>query len=358
MNLESNTNECDIRHAGLNRNGKDRWWCRTHGANATGKHGVRLEKCVNASFDVTKLKRLELDIDLYEGGIGIWGAVEPVFNTTSKTQCTGVHVHARKSSAVDKKDIDGTFDVVTIPDKADLFNNQPIAITKNAAIAFYISTYLNRDLKYLICPHCRSVHLDEAEFVLTPHVKHLCTSCGRYFDDTVRGVSNPVEYFRTLSSHFLTERKFIDPERELNIRQECYPGGIEIWASNPALIWTRTKPEEKGIHVHAYDGENLKPCIDDTYSSVRIDDVYLEVEQIACLMAQQTLVSIKSKLCVIDCPACKKSHFDKNYFAFEAHKKHVCEHCKEAFSVKKPVVSNPVVRKLEFLSNKKPDNAK
>src|SRR5712672_4253086 len=35
-------------------------------------------------------------------------------------------------------------------------------------------------------------------------------------------------------------------------RQSADPGGMQIWASNPALVWTSARPEEAGLHIHLY----------------------------------------------------------------------------------------------------------
>ena len=32
-------------------------------------------------------------------------------------------------------------------------------------------------------------------------------------------------------------------------------GGLLIWGSNPAILWTATRDEEAGVHAHAYMAE-------------------------------------------------------------------------------------------------------
>ena len=49
----------------------------------------------------------------YSGGVAIWGAVPPIYDTTRKPTERGVHVHARKA-ADGPKEIDATFRSVNL----------------------------------------------------------------------------------------------------------------------------------------------------------------------------------------------------------------------------------------------------
>jgi hypothetical protein len=49
-------------------------------------------------------------------------------------------------------------------------------------------------------------------------------------------------------------------KKTLNIRQKDYSGGIQIWGSNPAFIWTGKNAEEEGIQVgepHSSSGSSI-----------------------------------------------------------------------------------------------------
>jgi hypothetical protein len=63
----------------------------------------------------------------------------------------------------------------------------------------------------------------------------------------------------------------------LVLKQADFPGGIQIWGSNPAIVWTASRHEKAGIHVHAFrrDGDGT-PERDETFSEVVIDGVRLD----------------------------------------------------------------------------------
>ena len=42
------------------------------------------------------MKVLDLNLDQYPGGVGLWGAVPPVYDTTRLPLDFGIHVHARR----------------------------------------------------------------------------------------------------------------------------------------------------------------------------------------------------------------------------------------------------------------------
>src|SRR5437870_2815779 len=105
--------DCEIEGVGKQRNGKPRYWCRTHQASATGKYGRRLERCEGAYKAANEHDALELDPAAYPGGIAVWGAVLPVYDSTSLPAEEGVHVHARREPD-GHKEIDGTFHTVAL----------------------------------------------------------------------------------------------------------------------------------------------------------------------------------------------------------------------------------------------------
>lgn len=342
---------CEIEQAGKSRNGKPRWWCTRHGAPATGRYGVRLDECESAYLDVSALNCLQLDPSKYSGGVGIWGAVPPVFDTTGRKSQSGVHVHARPLPGGDKA-IDANFDVVSMQAKTDLFHQKAITITHEAAVSHYVSYFLGHDIKFLFCVKCGALHLDAGYFATKPHKKHLCHACGNFFSDSEKSISNPIAYFRTLSPSFASARKLRRAVRTLAIAQKDYPGGLQIWASNPALIWTAEREEEEGIHVHAYKSSQGMPDEDDTFSSVTIDGQLLDYTQVAQFMAQQALPHLANKVVSIDCLNCGLPHFDKGAFGVTPHKEHECEGCGARFHYRgrrKLVVSNPIVSILAKL---------
>jgi hypothetical protein len=131
--------QCSIEHVGKQRNGKPRYWCRTHQSSATGRHGVRLSACAGAANASRVSKVLELDASAHPGGIALWGAVLAVYDTSSMPPEIGIHVHARAIREGDKQ-IDDTFDTVVVK----LSPDEQAIITGDTAISFYLSRFLNR----------------------------------------------------------------------------------------------------------------------------------------------------------------------------------------------------------------------
>lgn len=116
--------------------------------------------------------------------------------------------------------------------------------------------------------------LDLGYFAQNPHKMHLCGNCGREFWAKKHCISNPL----TLLSRSLEkrERQKNPAPHSLDIRCLDYPGGIEIWPSTPAMLWTSERPEQTGIHVHAYDAEG-KRRIDETFAEVTLDGQKLDM---------------------------------------------------------------------------------
>ena len=106
--------DCEIVAVGKSRNGKPRFWCMLHGANATGRYGARLEECESAYLVVDEDECFDINATEYPGGVGIWGAVAPIYNSSILSAPSGVHVHARDKSDSEEKVIDNTFPAVKI----------------------------------------------------------------------------------------------------------------------------------------------------------------------------------------------------------------------------------------------------
>ena len=87
----------------------------------------------------------------------------------------------------------------------------------------------------------------------------------------------------------LGEHKVAPAAKTLDIKQSEYPGGIQIWGSNPAFLWTGFKHEEEGIHVHAFLEGQAEPELDDTFREVTIDGIQLDPVIVRILMAQNVI---------------------------------------------------------------------
>jgi transposase-like protein len=229
-------------------------------------------------------------------------------------------------------------------------------ITQEAAVNYYLSRFLGVKVKHLFCPECGDVHLDAGYFAIHPHRKHLCHGCGSFFRDSERAVSNPIDLLRSVWAGRMPRQAPKKSRYFLDIKQSDFNGGIEIWASNPALLWTSERNEQEGIHVHVYrklNGELFREE-DETYGFVRIDGIELQPEGMQYLMAQQAVPFLHGKVTSLLCPDCGAPHFDRYGQAFKPHRLHHCHQCGirfESLGEKRLVVGNPIVDKLQRITN-------
>jgi transposase-like protein len=293
------------------------------------------------------LKVLELNPADYSGGIAIWGALPALYDTTSNhLPENGIHVHARhKLGGV--KVIDDTFDVVSVQIGKDKTQDGTFTISSEDATSYNIASILKKRLKYLRCPACGSVHSDTGCHAVTYHQKHQCQICGTEFNDSEPSISNPIMLLKELTGDTQQDR----PVREfsdcrLELQQHELAGGVQIWGSNPAILWTSSKLEESGIHVHGFRKSGNSPSIDETFSFVSIDGTILDPEMVRYLMAQESLPYLRSYLTSLSCPECGTPHFDKFDMATIPHSIHVCDNCHTQFSFGDKTtltISNPLI---------------
>src|SRR5688572_997889 len=106
---------CHIVSVGKRRDGGTRYWCLRHKADATAKYGKQASACRTAHIPpIPEKEILTLDLRAYAGGIALWGAVPPVYDTTIQPLDRGIHVHARVAADSKKKELDQTFRAVRI----------------------------------------------------------------------------------------------------------------------------------------------------------------------------------------------------------------------------------------------------
>jgi len=350
--------KCDIRAENKLRNGYQNWWCYSHFASARGENGQRLQKCKNADLPIVQdSEKIYIDLDDYPGGVGVWGSLQAVYDSKREIPENGVHVHLRRDIN-SEKEVDKTFKEVYIKiSSPNLFDNvEWTKIDESTACAYTASIIFNKNLKILKCKHCGKEHVDAEYFAVHYHRKHFCTFCGRDFIDTEHGISNPVYSIQQIFKEKMLNRLITKVDRKLIVDQKDYPGGIQIWGSNPAIIWTAARSEEAGMHVHLFKSKNGMPEIDDTYGYVEIDGIELNDQMIRYYMVQKSLSYLSKYITSETCPKCNKEHFDKEDKALNPHKIHECEHCGNIFEDKtrfKGVVSNPILKRLASLEKNK-----
>jgi hypothetical protein len=343
---------CNISAAAKRRDGKWRYWCSVHHANATGKGGTPLKRCENSSQAALASKDiLELDPRKFGGGIALWGAVPAVYSTAAHDMDDlGVHVHARRQPKK-KKLIDQTYKLVKATVVGADGSSRRIDVRADDAISYMVSSVFRQEMKYVECGHCGEPHLDKDLFAVTRHQTHLCFGCGKNFRDVVRGVGNPLMALKKFCGDSQINRRTVPADRSLNVTQDQFPLGIELWGSHEAILWTSSAPEESGIHFHGYTSNFMVPSVDETFDAVTIDGIRLDSQQLRTLMAQQVLPHLKGRIASLHCPACGEAHFDEGALAYTPHSKHDCA-CGASFvgpGRTKKLVSNPMLATLQKL---------
>jgi hypothetical protein len=315
---------CHIVSVGKRRDGGTRYWCLKHKADATAKYGKPAAACRTAHLPPIMLADiLTIDLSNYPGGVALWGAVPPVYDTTDKSLDRGIHVHARVTPN-GNKELDHTFRAVRIVhEKAP---SGELYVDELDAIYYMATSVFGYTMRHVRCTYCGHPHLDKDWFSVHPHARHLCAGCGKHFRDTQTGIGNPICSVREACR--IQTRAPTLSKRTLDIRQRDYPGGIQIWGSNPAFLWTGNGTEEEGIHVHAYRGDGAQlPTLDDTYGQVIVDGILLDPVMVRLLMAQAALPSIKNRVVPVTCPRCDDGILSRGDLAFTPVSTHQCTKC-------------------------------
>lgn len=295
----------------------------------------------------TFFPRLDLDPTQYPGGVGIWGALPAIYDTTSLPVEHGVHVHSRRAPRR-KKEIDASYGEVRVS-----MGTTSVTITEESATPYVAGAVLGLPLRASSCPSCGASHLDTERFSVHPHQRHVCQLCGLEFLEHDRTIGNPIITAKELlGDAALTRSMTPGLSGPLRIKQSDphFSGGILIWASNPAILWTAPRPEAEGIHVHAFKAGNSIPTVDETYERVEIDGVNVDPVMARIFMIQQSLKYLVGAVQAVPCTACGEEHFDDRVpFAVEPHLNHPCARCGSTFITQTPVISNPIVRVLQGL---------
>src|SRR5262249_19533423 len=274
------------------RDGGKRYWCRAHRADATAKGGTPARKCRAAdTVPIRADEILTLELDKYLGGVALWGAVPAVYDTTRLPMDRGIHVHARPTPE-SKKEMDFTYRAVRLVGRGQ--PDDGVVVSEIDAIYYMVSSVFGFPMSYVTCTYCGWPHLDKDWFSVHPHRRHLCAGCGKHFHDSVNGIGNPIVGVRDACG--VGEHEIAPAAKTLDIKQSEYPGGIQIWGSNPAFLWTGFKHEEEGIHVHAFLEGQTEPELDDTFREVTIDGIQLDPVMVRVLMAQHVMPSLKGRV--------------------------------------------------------------
>lgn len=327
---------CQIVSEVRKRSGQPLWWCHTHGMEASAPDGKALDTCPAAWFDPIPVDQ-QLEIDVTDGELALWGALRPAIAIGEPPLDKGkVHVHHRPGPTA-KKDIDESYDIVRLRN-----GDQVLLVEGMAAVAYSTSLLIGRSMVPLTCPRCGEVHIDELKFATFPHRKHLCNSCGRNFrDSTGPSISNPLA-----DAHAQLGLPAPPAPRPANRRlvlDRQAHGAIAIWPSNEAIVSTMQRPEEIGVHVHAWDHSG-RQVIDETYSPVILDGEVLDEEALRVLAVQRALVH-KEPIVMLACAGCGSGLITTQDTWMEPSTSHPCQACGVTTRTQRRSFVNPLAEK-------------
>ena len=348
---DDSSSACDIVSVGKRRDGGTRYWCLRHRADATAKYGRPAGLCRAAHIPpISPADTFALNIDNYEGGIALWGAVPAVYDTTTQPMDRGIHVHARRMAG-GVKEMDRTFRAVRI--LGDRLPKEGILVSELDAIYYMVSSVFGYEMKHIMCSYCGHAHLDRDWFSVHPHRRHLCAGCGRHFRDTETAIGNPILAVRDACG--VKTLKPRPSEKKLDIKQADFPGGNSDMGFKSGFRLDEWTHEDEGIHVHAFRESANMPEVDETYCKVTIDGVTLNPSMVRILMAQNTLPSLKNRVLPVDCPSCHRAQFDIGDLAFTPAAIRQCKRCGHQFTAPgrlRKVIANPLLGILSRLAEK------
>ncbi len=267
--------DCDIVGAGKMRNGKGRWWCRTHQRHWGTKADIAdasqngLMRCSNHAQPMSYVVNPKHISIQDHAEVGIWCSMPPALTDkgTPPQRRPKIHVHVREQPA-QKKTIDQDFKALSLHYNSNdnLFGSTEITkvhLTPPSALEFVLALEFGKAMGCINCRDCGYPHLDLGDFARKAHSKHLCGNCGR--DNTWSSEPLASTPLKPLHDQFSQANTYDDVATQINLDE--YAGlPFQIWASTPAVLWTAKRAQERGIHVHIYkDGDYL---IDDTYGTV------------------------------------------------------------------------------------------
>lgn len=288
--------QCDIVGAGKMRNGKERWWCRTHqrhwGTKADIIDAVQngVTRCSNHSQPMSYVVDPQHISIQDHSEVGIWFSMPPAIthHGVPTPRRPKIHVHVRDKAGADKV-VDRDFKALSLHYNArdSLFGSAEITkvhLTPPSALEFVLALESGKSMGCINCRDCGYPHLDLGDFARKEHSKHLCGNCGR--DNTWSSEPIASTPLKPLHDQFSRANHYEDVVTEINL--DDYVGlPFQVWASTPAVLWTATRAQERGIHVHVYkDGDYL---IDDTFGTVIYQGKTLQRKDLFDIMVANTI---------------------------------------------------------------------
>ncbi len=353
LQMTTNSGNCDIAPVGKRRDGGTRYWCLAHKADATAKYGRRAVVCRAAHLPpILPEEILELDLDEYTGGIALWGAVPPIYDTTRLPLDFGIHVHARKIAGGDKN-IDQTYRGVKL--KGSRLPTEGLMVSEVDAVYFMVSSVFGFNTRFISCTFCGYPHLDKDWFSIHPHRRHLCAGCGKNFHDTAIGVGNPIR--ATQDALGLLPQKRRGRERRFHFDSPTFLAAYRSGALIPQSFGPLRCPKKKAFTCTPSSATAKFPIVTILIPVSRLMDSNLDPIMVRTLMAQKSLPHLLGRVISLRCDLCGHMEFSADEMAFTPVVERQCSKChgrlKGATRLRR-TIANPLLASLERTSENAP----
>lgn len=214
---------CNIKKNDKN-NGLD-YWCLTHKTKATENNGIAPTLC-----DCKYKERYENMLEMTPEEIKSLKIIYPNLNESTNVsifmngeECKGIL--KIENSIIDLKDYGGLM----------------------------LSKLNHIELETSQCPNCTGRHTDNGEFAYTPHSKHLCIYCGRFYKVEKANIGNELAlYFSFPDIHLKNE--VINIEDCCEVTYDLFTG--EVLINN--LSCNKVRQKDKEIDVVDFLNQKLK----------------------------------------------------------------------------------------------------
>ena len=142
-----------------------------------------------------------------------------------------------------------------------------------------------------------------------------------------------------------TFKDFQRNKPSIDLNPEDYPGGIALWGCALSVYDTTDFKLEPGIHVHARREVGKEKEIDKTFGvvNVKLGNDYVSFNDLASISYLSSNI-LNHEMVYLECPHCGSPHLDKDWFAANPHKRHLCSACGRNFNAKEPNIGNPIMK--------------
>ena len=143
-------------------------------------------------------------------------------------------------------------------------------------------------------------------------------------------------------------------ENSLTIDPVEYPDGITLWGNVLPVYDTTNRDPDLGIFVRAGRESGKEKRIHRTFQFIHVvnENETVDLDYPAAISYVSASMS-GHETAYIECPKCGYPHLDKDTFAVNPHRKHLCTRCGSNFYVSTPNIGNPVMKAKALLGDEK-----